>query len=348
MIYIKKINYYNSSIIKNPNSSHIYKYNKYLYKYLSGGGNNLDSCKISNCSISYDNTRTPSNCDRILYKGRHITTNNYGVYGGIQMNNDLIRLSDHLLVYGSFTYKTKDGNKPCILFTWNVGKNHNEPELRCGIGRLIKDFNLFSQKSENNYEFIIFCLQESGINDLFPQILIEYFKQFLPIYKVSSTISESINPNFNVRLIVFHKSIGIDINTIPINNKYNYNNILLSTIVPKKINVEPRLLKSLSFTKTALSLTIDGLTIVSCHLPLDVKNHTENNYLGNNLRIEALNKIKSIYKDEKNIIIAGDLNFRRVNNKDQLTEYLSNQQDNFSLIEFTPELTERTCKLKTC
>ncbi len=334
-LYIKKINNYNDLIKHNYKSLYQYKITKYLIKY-GGGTNKLDaSCQIPNCLQHYDETRNPSNCDRILYNGPNISVMDYGVYGGERMKNHMIRLSDHLLVYGKFTYN----NKPSIIFTWNIAKLHDELDLRCGIGKLLGDFLILS--SDN--EFIIFCLQESNSNDLFPRVLLGFLKKFLPGYKVSFGMSESRKENFNVRLIVFHKTIGIDMDNIS-----DYNTLLLPSLNPTIINLESRQEKALGQTKTAIGLTIDGLTLVSCHFPLDTDDKTSDNYLGNHLRIAALDKIKAAFKESKNIIIAGDLNYRNINNQDQLTTLLTNQTDTFKLQEFSPMLTERTCKLHKC
>jgi hypothetical protein len=275
-----------------------YKLKRYLIK--------LGSIETIYKKLKYDTSRIPANCDRILYKSKKINPIKYGVY----YDNDLIRLSDHLLVYGEFKYNSYN----CIIFTWNMANINNYNKI--GIAKLLVDFKLL----EDKYNMIIFCLQESS-GDLFIKILIESFLSTK--YKVSINTSYSLLGNFDVRLIIFHKKCA--------------------SLSGLKLNLEPNILKSFFNNKTCVSLTIDGLTIISCHFPLD----TTKKDFGNDMRINAMRKIKEQFKDLKNILLAGDLNFRIVDDFDQLTKYLNNQK-RFKFSEFTPALTEYTYKLETC
>ncbi len=310
-IYLDKINYYN-----NPSNINKYKLKKYFIK-LSGGA----TCTQN---LEYDMSRTPSNCDRILYKSNILIPTNYGVY----ILNNLIRLSDHLLVYGEFLYNNKKG----IIFTWNIAGEHSESNIQSGIAKLIIDFKLLDESLD--YSYIIFCLQESSANDLLPKILINGLLS--TNYKVSMECSHSLLGNYDVRLIIFHKIIGVKISQVQ-----DYNTTLLPGISSTILNLESRFIKSLLNNKTCIAITIDDLTIISCHFPLD----TTEKDMGNELRIKAMKQIKEQFKDSKNILLAGDLNFRIVDNKDQLTEYL---KKNTKFTEFTPPLKEKTCKLKKC
>jgi hypothetical protein len=314
-IYINKINYYTNKL-KNENTQfNKNKLKKYLIKL--GGYNNISQ------PLEYDEKRTPSYSDRILYKSNHINPINYGVY----YDNHLIRLSDHLLVYGEFTFNNKTG----IIFTWNMGSGHTIRDKHKGIAKLIVDFELVNEE----FDMIIFCLQESVKCDAFPKLLIDGL--VLTNYKVSIDTSSSLLDGFNVRLIVFHKTIGMDINKVE-----DYNVSLIPELSSRSINLESNIFKYLLRNKTCIGINIDGLTIISCHFPLNTKEKD----LGNDLRINAFKKIKEEFKDSKNILLAGDLNFRIIDGDEQLTTYLKNQNDKVMFKEFEPELKEKTCKLK--
>jgi hypothetical protein len=317
--YINKIEYYtNKCKYDNYDKYDKYKLKKYILKL--GGGNFI----THDCNkLIYNNKRTPSKCDRILYKSSNIKPTKYGVY----YDNHLIRLSDHLLVYGEFTYNKKKG----IIFTWNIAGIDSDSDIKSGIAKLLVDFGLLSK----HYDMIIFCLQESS-SDLFTKILVE---SLLPTeYKVSLDSCNSLLGNFDVRLIVFNKTIGMSLRQVS-----NYTTSLPLGLTSIKLNLEPNFFKSLLNNKTCVALTIDGLTIISCHFPLD----TTKPDFGNDMRISAMRNIKEKFKDSKNILLAGDLNFRIVDNKDQLTEYLKNQKRT-KFAEFTPPFNENTCKLETC
>jgi hypothetical protein len=272
-------------------------------------------------NVEYDTKRTPSNCDRIIYRG-DINVSNYDVY----LDNYLIRQSDHLLVYGEFIYN----NKNSIIFTWNMGGLILK-DINNGLDKLVKDFNLL------NYDLIIFCLQESTDTDLFPELIVERLKEF----RISIATSHSLGKKFNVRLLVFDKTIGIKSSDIKLNPNASLDECLHPSLIIRTANLETNPFKLIFNNKSLVSIKIDGLTILSCHLPIDTKLKD----LGNQRRIKAIRKIKLMFKDESNLLIAGDLNFRIVDNKDQLTTYLKNQTC-LNMIEFTPELKIKTCKIK--
>ena len=309
-IYIKKINYYKRLLNNHNNELYLYKLNKYKTKYNAiGGGKKIIKCSLP-CKTSYDNKRTPSNCDRILYKG-NIQPILYNVYDESGERNGLIRLSDHLMVYGIFKYNDKNG----IVFTWNMGSLHSETNIQCGIDIIIEDFKL----KVTNFDYIVFCLQESHSNDKFAEIIVNSINTLNKGYKVSIASSSSRLSNYNVRLIVFDKVYGEVLDNIR-----NYNNVLLTEENIKVIYLEPRFIKSLGRTKSAVGLTINDITFISCHLPIDTKDKSVYNYLGNNLRLKALEKISDNFSNKPNIIIAGDLNFRKIsqNNLDSYNDYV--------------------------
>jgi hypothetical protein len=137
---------------------------------------------------------------------------------------------------------------------------------------------------------------------------------------------------------------------LELKNKYNFindNNLFYD--LNKKYSKESFKTehKNILGTKAYVAIIIGDLTFVSCHLPIDTSIKDESNYLGNNLRINALKKISDDLRDHKNIIVAGDLNFRFVNElkeTDQLNELLLN----FKTFKEFGKLDIKTCKLKTC
>ena len=320
-IYIKKIKYYSDKIKNDKSEFNKLKLQKYLIKL--GGGKIDCSNKKLPLKLEYDTSRTPSYCDRILYKSNKMKITNYGVY----TDNPLIRLSDHLLVYGEFIFN----GKKCIVLTWNIADANGHDIIVSGISKLIVDFGLLS----NNYEMIICCLQESSSNDEIPKILI---RELNIKYKISSESSESLLNNFNVRLIVFHLTEGLSVKSNTMDIKILHPNISSSSTI---LNIEPRLFKSIANNKTCVGFTIDGLTILSCHFPLN----TSEKDFGNDLRIQAMKQIKQHFSTSNDILLAGDLNFRMVDNNDQLKDYLKNDS---TFKEFTPPLTIPTCKLNVC
>ena len=98
----------------------------------------------------YSYNRTPSYCDRLLYKG-DVKISDYNLY-----SNKLISKSDHNMVYGKFNYNNEKG----IIFTWNMGTRHNKEIIRDGIDDIYKNII-----SNDKYDYVIFSLQESHFND---------------------------------------------------------------------------------------------------------------------------------------------------------------------------------------
>ena len=80
--------------------------------------------------------------------------------------------------------------------------------------------------------------------------------------------------------------------------------------------------------------------IVSTHFPIDTK-HKD---LGNSLRKLALEEIDKKFKEDTNLIIIGDLNFRKLNNIDQLDDLLKEKTD----FKEAGKLLDTTCKYDKC
>jgi hypothetical protein len=392
-IYRQKLIYYQRKLQKSQNNQlYLHKLNKYKIKYFSLGGAKKDgvftslieesrekdiermakegynptpieeniphnklekkTCMLHYCKINYDKKRNPSNCDRILYKG-NIKPEIYNVYN----DAGLVRLSDHLMVYGTFISNNKTG----IIFTWNMAHLHNEYDINCGINKLFNSFTL------EMYDYIVFCLQESYPKDTFTKNIInkvhnDLNKRKKDKFKVCVKSANSLIKGFNVRLIVFSKTTGENIEKIIIlesgtklsltDKTYDYNNIIPIGVDSHVLNIEPRLIQSVGNTKSLVSIDIDGITFISCHFPLDTHDKTQDNYLGLELRIKALNKIKETFNSKPNIILAGDLNFRKI--LDSQTNTIQDQlsltllKEDFNKFKEFGTLTEPTCKLKEC
>jgi exonuclease III len=326
-IYKQKIDYYQNMLNNNILDIHTnnlckYKLNKYKMKLAKIEP--IIDCKLLRCGLKYEENRNPSYCDRILYKG-DIKISNYDVY-----ESDFIKYSDHLMVYGIFSHNNEKG----IILTWNIGKLHEDKDITCGINKLLTEFDLL--KTEIDYDYIVFCLQESPDNDNFIKILVKLFNKQ---YKVSINSSNSLTGQ-NVRLVVFHKVIGISLDKVS-----NYK-IQLNKDIESRVKYLGSGIKKILGTKAYVMIKINDITFISCHLPINVKIDDPNNYLGNNLRIDALNEIIKDLIDHKNVIIIGDLNFRNTpkDQKDQLKELLPNINE---YKEFGT-LLKHTCKVISC
>jgi hypothetical protein len=332
-IYSQKLLYYKNKLVNNNSDDYnknLYKLNKYKYKMKYYSDNN---CNIPNCTLQYNTSRNPSYCDRILYKGSSITPIKYDVYD----DEGFIRLSDHLMVYSIFNYN----NRKSIIFTWNIGTSHNEKDIQCGIQKLLDKFSLLNPNTE--YEYIVFCLQESPDDDNFIKILIQLFNKE---YKVSINSSESYTQQ-NVRLVVFNKMIGT-----PLKDVSNYK-VQLKGDIKWAVTYFGTPEKKAKRTKAAvlINFRFNDITFISCHLPIDVNIYTPDNYYGNNLRIDALNEIIQNNNNSNNVIIAGDLNFRikPEDGKDQLNELFKGLEEYKEYKEFgiLPE-GKQTCKIVSC
>jgi hypothetical protein len=264
----------------------------------------------------YSSNRTPSYCDRILYKGV-IKLLDYNLY-----SNKLISKSDHNMVYGKFNYNNENG----IIFTWNMGGNWNDEKIiREGIEDIYKNII-----SDDKYEYVIFSLQESHYNDPIIPELLEFFKN--KNYKLICVSSNSLNPSFIVRLFIFSYEYGVDISE---NSKCN-------SISGDNISVQKYHFNIIG-TKSYVLISINDLTIVSTHLPINTKMKD----YGLNKRVLALKKIIKDVKKFDNVIISGDLNFRIVDGVEQLI-YLMKTDNDFKDYKEEKLFNIKTCKMKTC
>jgi hypothetical protein len=305
------------------------KYNKLKLEILGSGAFFNKNTSNKKCEYQVSNQRVPSNCDRIIYKSKSpITLINYEVINDTDLV--LIKLSDHKMIFANFILN----NKKYLMFSWNMGAFDKKITERTEL--ITKEINKFIQKYINleDYDFIVFSFQESIKESVFIKDLITQLLEIKKSYNL--IVNEVSNPNFisisstkkyYVRLLVFSK------NNLSIINK-GYDNF--------KLYNESRFnqVKTLLGTKSFVWAKLNDVTIVSTHFPIDT---TDNQTLGNNLRISAFNEIKQKFSDS-DILIIGDLNFRKLNNGDQL----SNLLDTDKTFKEIGTLKEPTCKYDNC
>jgi hypothetical protein len=309
------------------------KYQKYKNKYLNLK-NQIGSS--GTCKYNKDTSRQPSNCDRIIYKSKNI---NFPEYNVITQNNfDLIQFSDHKMVYGIFDYK----NEKYMIISWNMGAFDRkfDKKYESYIESHIKKFidNIIKIK---NIQYLIFSFQESTNNSLFIKILKNMIEQMLGMTLLKQILSNpkltliSSSSKYYVQLLVFAKKPNIKVDS---SGYYDFkvNNYDGQS---KKSSIQQSI-KNLLGTKSYVYIKMNDLMIVSTHFPID----TKQNDLGNNLRILALEEIDNKFNSENNLIIIGDLNFRKLNNIDQLDKLLTEK----SHFREAGKLFETTCKYEEC
>jgi len=273
------------------------------------------------CTPTISGEREKSNCDRIIYKvGSNIEFSEYDVV--TEKEFDLVKYSDHKMIYSKFKYN----NEEYMIYSWNMNafdkKFNDEYDDILNIS-IMKYFN----KTQINSKYLIFTFQESIKNSLFIKLLIEKLKS-LNFYLINHTL---FNPFFAseycVQILLFSSDINTQITEYG-NKKFNITNSFTNRI------------KSFIGTKSFVYINFNNLIIVGSHFPINTKKED----LGNNLRIKAFNQIDEFFNKYNNLIIVGDLNFRNLNNVDQLDTLLEN---NKNYIE-PGKLKQPTCKYNEC
>jgi hypothetical protein len=319
--------------MSNQELSYKEEYENYKNKYIELRDRLRD--QISNrlsdnkCKYKLANNREPSNCDRIIYKSKSnlIDFKKYDVISENQFN--LMQFSDHKMIYGIFEYN----KKKYMIISWNMNAFDNEfdESYKDYITKKTKKFIKELYKLELEFDYLLFSFQESTKQSLFIKILIETLENTTDMILVKQKHSEPI-PIFNfiyqstfyVQLLIFAKE---PIHPNKIKSGYHTFNI--------KQNF-----KHVLGTKSYVYIKINGLTIVSTHFPIKTK---KDDY-GNNLRLLAFDEIDNKFINKKNLIIIGDLNFRKINNSDQLDDLLKNKEQ----FKEAGKLSEHTCKYKEC
>jgi len=298
------------------------KYEKYKAKYL-GLKNKLTNDSGFECEYKASSERAQSNCDRIIYKkDGNIKFSQYDVINKDKLH--VVDFSDHKMIYGKFKYNNED----YMLFSWNMGAfDHAYDEsYKDYIEQSVISF--FESSIDKDVKYLLFSFQESIKNSLFIRILTEKIKEIFNMNLIVHKLSNPILANeYYVQLLVFSNQPNIKI------KESGYKNFTMNTSIKDKI-------KSLIGTKSYVYANINDLMIVSTHFPIDTKIAD----LGNNLRISAYEEIERSFSTNNNLIVVGDLNFRNLNNSDQLTELLK-VKSNF--IE-AGKLKEPTCKFENC
>jgi hypothetical protein len=307
---------------------HYDKYVKYKLKYLKlkdmlAGGPTPHGPSVYNNNY-YEPSRIPSYCDRIIYKGNNIKPIKYET-----KTNKVLCKSDHLLVYGAFTFN----GKQCLIVTFNIDnldakeENYNSLKEYIYFQREYTNILLANKLFRSNkdyYDMIIYCFQESASTNILDRIMEGYTTYHFKNYNLYKTSSSSMF-NMNVRLYVYTKIKPQQVK-------------LLSTL--SLGNWKQRLVNS----KAAVGIVIDGLCIVGTHFPIDTsKKDPNDDYMGNSLRIDALHAINKWTQNYQNIIIAGDLNFRCLD-KNCMNEQLARLIKQYK--EFG-KLDNKTCKMKS-
>ena len=319
--------------MNNQNLNYI-KYQKYKNKYL----NLKNQIGGDECKYNKNKSRTPSNCDRIIYKSNdiHFLENEYHVITKNEFN--LIQFSDHQMIYGIFNYYLDN----YMIISWNIGAfDHKfdkkyESYIKNHINKFINEIIKIKIK-KNNIKYLIFSFQESTKNSLFIQILKNMINE-----QLNMTLSKHIlsNPNplfskFYVQLLVFrNKKTKTKI------DDSGYYNLQVNNNEQNIIKILIQSIKNLFGTKSYVYIKMNNLMIVSTHFPIDTK-HKD---LGNSLRKLALEEIDKKFKKDTNLIIIGDLNFRKLNNIDQLDDLLKEKTD----FKEAGKLLDTTCKYDEC
>lgn len=299
--------------------------------------------------------RNPSHCDRILYISRGVKTNNkcttisnlpssypdsntssniinikqveYNSFA----NDNIITQSDHDMVYSKYKLQINNDAYNILFITWNqANKKIKFTESNYNNWNTIMDL-----KSQH---VIILSQQESDSKD----VMQETFIQVMEPKGFSSYATSTGVLGFHIRLTVLIKpNTGLTL----LDKRSECTSKLLCTKAISGISF----VKKINSDKCKLMINFYG-----AHFPINTKKED----LGLSERKKALEQYASMvtkfHKNKKEVaniihtidIIGGDLNFRIVNNKDQLTEIIKNKS--------IPELTELeptfppTCKKTPC
>jgi hypothetical protein len=237
------------------------------------------------------------------------------------------------MIYGIFNYNEEN----YMIISWNIGAFDHKFDKKYE-SYIISHIKKFINKiiNINNIKYLIFSFQESTKNSLFIEILKKMINKQLNMTLLKHILS---NPNplfskFYVQLLVF----TYNQNTIIDKSGYynlQVNNYIGQSIISKLLQS----IKNLFGTKSYVYIEMNNLMIVSTHFPIDI----EHKDLGNNLRILALEEIDKKFK-KTNLIIIGDLNFRKLNNIDQLDDLLKVKTD----FKEAGKLLDTTCKYDEC
>jgi len=291
------------------------KYLKYKKKYIQ-----LKTGGIK-CKPTLSSKRQKSNCDRLIYKGD--SNIKFSKYDVITENEfETIKFSDHKMIVGKFIYNEEKYE----IYSWNM--NTFDKKYNDGYKDLLNNqISNYFKKNSIDSKYLIFSFQESIVNSLFIKTLIDFLKK-LDIHLIKHVIYSSLlDKNYTVQLLLFSTDIETEV------KEFGKKKFMITDNIKDTI-------KSLAGTKSYVYLNINDLMIIGTHFPIDTKKTD----LGNNLREIAFNKLQEEFKKYENLIIIGDLNFRNLNNIDQLDTLLEENQ-NFAE---PSKLKQPTCKYNNC
>ena len=301
--------------------------------------------------------RNPSYCDRILYISKKVPTKNKCITianlpgsnsdSKDEFNNNVINFtqtdynsfadeivaqSDHDMVYSKYKLQINNDTYNILFITWNQANriiNFNELEYT----KWDRDMDLKSQ------HVIILSQQESDSKD----VMQETFIQLMEKKGFSAHATSAGVMKFHIRLTVLIKpETGLTF----LDKRSECTSKLLCTKAISGISF----IKKINNDKCKLMINFYG-----AHFPINTKKTD----LGLSERNKALTQYASMitkfHKNKKEVaniihtidIIGGDLNFRVINNKDQLTTIIKDNKILPGLTEEIPTFTP-TCKKVEC
>lgn len=220
------------------------------------------------------------------------------------------------------------------IITWNMGSNKKTlDEWNTDINT---KWNIITNKTD--YDVLVVNVQENHeenskfgkFGDAIAQVLHD---SHLYQKKYQNPLINKLG-NFTVSMYVF----------IPI------------ALKPKTKKSDTLCLSTPHCTKSSVFIEINigqiPFIFIGSHLPVSGKNKLDYGLdKRNKARQKVINKIKQFPEYTKSVIIwSGDMNYRHVGNKDQLTTILSKQNPSTDPVKFSEEEIkfDYTCKLKRC
>jgi hypothetical protein len=309
-------------------------YRKYQQQRGGGGnngnnGNNGSKSKSKNCNNGtvLDKKRIPSYCDRIIYRsndGSLLFSEPYTV-----IKDDFINFSDHKMISTTFSH-AKSTYK---LFSWNMGAFDTKDMCENSLTQQIYNF---CEKHIGTFagDYVIFGLQESVLKSYFVAML----KKFIPMFSFTlvnafNTTPRLLNKKFIIQHLVFKRT-----------QKTNNGGTAATMMGSSDTDTDAIMGQSgfsyksgkgsyIGHTKSYVYWAKNDLTIVVTHLPINPKDQKEQGVLGVDWRRKALTEIINRFRSSPQLVIMGDLNFRRelpehtagILGKNQLTKLLEEE-----------------------
>lgn len=307
---------------------------------------------LENFRNSYDLSRFPSYCDRILARTVQIKSASDIVVDKIAYNsytNTTIAKSDHDLVYAVYNINYEDIDVSVLALTWN--QNGKSPKYQNVLDPdFYRKMNIEGVTDHKSFDIIVLSQQETPNSD-----------SFFGLFEGDDTLQKS--------LVAFGKREKMVARTARsgMGNFYVRLTVLLTEELNKKVIAVKKASECLNGELCTKSISGIGLTFktsqpylsvnfFSAHMPINVKKED----LGVDARVKAYQKIdkfmekKFTAQTSSNLnqvdFILGDLNFRYNTGSagDQLTQLMDEKKvfrdfDEGIEINFPP-----TCKRSVC